>query len=1403
MKRYFTILILLSFTICKIHAQDSNELVLQNFHSGYNITHIDIDSSGERMVTYGSDKELIFYNINKRIIYKRVSITGKTEIKKILINSSNQTVITLQKTSFYPDSSFLVIYSLQNATVQNTISLTQITDSLSIRETNADFMQLSSNGKDVWLTADVQSEYYTTIGYQAFSIDLNTSTLAEASPPLISNSQLNCFQLINSNLWLATTKGLYVLSNSKKWEVKWDSDNNNNEYTASFKADNKGNIWLLTNNYFYKLNMEFGSIIKKFALNEENNIKSKNHPFAVDKNGNAFYFSTKKIALNKYTTKYPLLMFNNNYKPEEIKTNADVYLPKELLINETKKILLIAKDNEIYFIDYANKKDIFTLSNSFSSFKNLSFIAPGLAFATTKYDNIPIRIDFTRCTVKKVLLEKEIFYPDQLKILPKSNIKIVKDGCGINFFNTATGTFLYRIIPYTNTISFEPKNNRVSESCSSTGLNNFFVTADERYLVIPSNYPKLCRIQIYDIVKKELLYEVDLRPSKEDSRQIINHIAVHNKQPIIYVETFNNNMGGLQSFLIDAVTGKILLKKDYSKTFISYDYCGSFTNISNYLLLPQNILYDLDSKTELQLNITGEKPVFSNDDKYVFFINNDYIYRYELATESLLNIGYQHYANQLIIDPFSHLLLSLGNDKQIQVWNTTDANKLYMLLANIPKEQHVQPSYIFVQPDNYFTGGGYYNSFIIKNINGYILPYEEFDKLYNRPDKLIASTGLAKPKLVQQLQQVAEKRLRAYIENNTSSFEAKISNASMLPMLSFNNTIQLQLELTGKEPANAYQIWVNGTALYANEGKKIEKENTLNIKEQIEITDKLNRIEVCFFDKQKKASKHDYIVINKEQNEKPSLWVVTLGIAEYKNKDYNLTYAAKDANDLADVLSKSKSFTKVSALSILNNDVNTTALNKIEKFLSSVNPQDVVLCFFAGHGVIDNKGDFYCSTYDIDLENPSVHGLHIEQLERTLYNNKARKKILLVDACHSGLIDETSGFTSDGTDTLSSNVKQTGRGVSLKHKKKEETDTELMQSVFLNINRGNGLTIIAAAAGKEYAYEDAKYKNGLFTYSLLSALKSGKADLNNDKSITVSELKHYVEQYVVKLSGGKQRPTNRRFNNYSDFEIWHFDDREKGQLYTAASNNDTTTIKKLIDLGYDIDEEEEKSGFTPLHYAARQNAVHSINWLLKYGASVDKFTTWGFTPIYLAVVNNNIEAAYLLICANAKTDSIYNYSTTDVPKSLMQIADIKNNKHITYLLKNKLFIQKNHKYINKLYSMILAEDETAFSLDKTLNNYNPDINFVQPNIGSFRTLIMVATITGDTTKVKTLLKHGALLKRIEFSDFAPLHLAAFLKNKVMVRFLLANGADKNEKSSQNKRPVDYVEDNDELSEILK
>ncbi len=51
-------------------------------------------------------------------------------------------------------------------------------------------------------------------------------------------------------------------------------------------------------------------------------------------------------------------------------------------------------------------------------------------------------------------------------------------------------------------------------------------------------------------------------------------------------------------------------------------------------------------------------------------------------------------------------------------------------------------------------------------------------------------------------------------------------------------------------------------------------------------------------------------------------------------------------------------------------------------------------------------------------------------------------------------------------------------------------------------------------------------------------MKSLKADLNNDKTITLSELQKFVAEEVNRLSEGKQTPTYRVENTVLDYELW-------------------------------------------------------------------------------------------------------------------------------------------------------------------------------------------------------------------------------------------------------------------------
>ena len=101
-----------------------------------------------------------------------------------------------------------------------------------------------------------------------------------------------------------------------------------------------------------------------------------------------------------------------------------------------------------------------------------------------------------------------------------------------------------------------------------------------------------------------------------------------------------------------------------------------------------------------------------------------------------------------------------------------------------------------------------------------------------------------------------------------------------------------------------------------------------------------------------------------------------------------------------------------------------------------------------------------------------------------------------------------------------------------------ENTSELTKSLFTDLRKGTGATVISSAGGMEFAMESDQWKNGLFTYCMLMGIKSGKADKNKDGEIWLSELKEYISEKVIELSNGKQQPTSRIENQSVDFRVW-------------------------------------------------------------------------------------------------------------------------------------------------------------------------------------------------------------------------------------------------------------------------
>lgn len=233
--------------------------------------------------------------------------------------------------------------------------------------------------------------------------------------------------------------------------------------------------------------------------------------------------------------------------------------------------------------------------------------------------------------------------------------------------------------------------------------------------------------------------------------------------------------------------------------------------------------------------------------------------------------------------------------------------------------------------------------------------------------------------------------------------------------------------------------------------------------------------------------------------EEPHLYILSIGIDQYRDKSVNLKYALKDSEDIKEkLLSQSATLYKPQnihhELLIDKDATKTNILNKINEISQKIKPSDNFILFVAGHGILlQNQYYMLTSEYDGNInENTMISSNEIVEMSKKI---KSLSQLFIFDTCHAGGVDYiVSGLYDARMSVLAKKM---------------------------------GLHIYASASDKQSAL-DGYQGNGLFTYTLLDGLNNKKeADKNKDNKISLVELGEYTKQITTEISkkiGHQQTP---------------------------------------------------------------------------------------------------------------------------------------------------------------------------------------------------------------------------------------------------------------------------------------
>jgi WD40 repeat protein len=557
---------------------------------------------------------------------------------------------------------------------------------------------------------------------------------------------------------------------------------------------------------------------------------------------------------------------------------------------------------------------------------------------------------------------------------------------------------------------------------------------------------------------------------------------------------------------------------------------GSYNDIKLWDVTSGREIYTFSGHSDMVTSVA-----FSPNGKQIVSGGRDYKVKvWDITSKrEICTLLHQYNVSSVAFSSDGEQILSSALDGTIRFWDISTGNEIAQFISFTGSDTQIVSAtrgltveteaaatsidgeWLTITPDGYYNASPQGDRYLNVRVGNTVSGIDAYRSVFYNPDVVQARLrGLPDPasKSSGTIQQAAAflPPTVTILSPVTNTTTASASTTLSVAIADQNQPIQnIKIMVNGRLLGQQELSVVTGTGLQPQKASYTVTGNQKAVDFQLPLNldPGPNRIEVVAFNGFSESRRYTDLTWNAPAGQRPALpnlWILAIGVNSYADNNIrNLNYCVADAKSVVDSLKaqEGKRYGRVNSLLIADGEgISPTAANIRQNlsFLEGAGPRDVVLLFLAGHGISENAGAFFFLPGDARLNANSTVNPATAIAGADLFSvlDAPGNRLVFIDACQSGGVDN-----------------------------------DRLVRYLMDTNA----FVFASSRGNELSQERPEFGHGVFTYSILNAIKGATA-ARAEGNVSVLSLSGFVSTDVPKITDDRQHPSAYSLGFY-DFPL--------------------------------------------------------------------------------------------------------------------------------------------------------------------------------------------------------------------------------------------------------------------------